>query len=232
MSDILEYPGEELELFDKANLWRRYLYFKTKQFFGKEILEVGAGIGSFTNVYKKKNMDIVLTELDPNNSSILKKKFANSKGIAIENKFTKFLTNKFDTIIYMSVLEHIENDTDEINDALSKLKKDGNLIICVPAHNYMYSQFDKEVGHFKRYDIDYFRSLTLENAEIQKCFMIDMFGWLVYFLNKIVFKKEKYPSKFKIFIWDKFFIPITFFIDFLTFYKLGKNIICVIKKTD
>tara|TARA_Y100000389_G_C17327478_1_gene446324 strand:+ start:213 stop:386 length:174 start_codon:yes stop_codon:yes gene_type:complete len=54
MSDILEYPGEELELFDKANLWRRYLYFKTKQFFGKEILEVGAGIGSFTNVYKKK----------------------------------------------------------------------------------------------------------------------------------------------------------------------------------
>ena len=38
------------------------------------------------------------------------------------------------------------------------------------------------------------------------------------------------PSKTKILIWDKIFIPITIILDFLTFYKFGKNILCVYEK--
>ena len=52
----------------------------------------------------------------------------------------------------------------------------------------------------------------------------------LYFLNKIFFKNEVYPTKLKIFIWDKIFTPLTIVIDFLTFRKFGKNILCIIKK--
>jgi hypothetical protein len=55
-------------------------------------------------------------------------------------------------------------------------------------------------------------------------------GWMIYFLNKLFFKNEDCPSKFKVMIWDKLFIPISIIADLFTFYKLGKNIICVIKK--
>ena len=65
---------------------------------------------------------------------------------------------------------------------------------------------------------------------IKKKFFIDSFGYLLYFLNKVVFSKEVYPSKLKIFIWDKIFIPITYLVDFFSFYKLGKNIVCIIQK--
>ena len=51
----MEYPGKELEIFDKAHLWRGYLYLVLKKFIGKKILEVGAGIGSFTKIYLKEN---------------------------------------------------------------------------------------------------------------------------------------------------------------------------------
>ena len=54
MSDKLDYPGKELEIFDKAIFWRKYLYSKIKKFLGKEILEVGAGMGSFTRTYLNK----------------------------------------------------------------------------------------------------------------------------------------------------------------------------------
>ena len=47
----MDYPGKELEIFDKANLWRNYLHKNIKEFIGKKILEVGAGIGSFTEIY-------------------------------------------------------------------------------------------------------------------------------------------------------------------------------------
>jgi len=230
MSDILNYPGKELELFDKATFWRKYVHFKTKKFFGEKILEVGAGIGSFTDSYYKEDLQITLTELDQKNLSILKTKFKNKNNIFIESKYTKSYQTKFDTIIYMSVLEHIEKDVDEINIALTKLESKGNLIILVPAHNYMYSKFDEEIGHFKRYEIDFFKKLDLKNSEIIKCFMTDTMGWILYFFNKIFFKNERYPSKTKIFFWDKLFVPFTIILDFLTFYKFGKNIIVVIKK--
>ena len=53
----MNYPVNELEMFDKAHFWRHYLYSVIKKFFGKKILEVGAGIGSFTKIYIKENMN-------------------------------------------------------------------------------------------------------------------------------------------------------------------------------
>ena len=55
----------------------------------------------------------------------------------------------------MNVLEHIKNDLKEIKIALSKLNKNGYLIILVPAHDKLYTKFDHEIGHFRRYEIDF-----------------------------------------------------------------------------
>ena len=226
----MKYPGKELEIFDKANLWRNYLHKIISKYIGKKVLEVGAGIGSFTQIYMDDKKDITLSEIDDFNYKTIKEKFYYKKNCTIEKKRITEINDEFDTIMYLSVLEHIEDDKEEILQALSKLRKNGNLIICAPAHNFMYSEFDKEIGHFKRYEMNFFKELKFKNAIVLKSFFIDSFGYLLYFINKLVFKKEVYPSKLKVFIWDKLFIPITYIIDFVTFYKLGKNIICVIKK--
>ena len=142
----------------------------------------------------------------------------------------KIVKGYFNTILYLNVLEHIEKDVQEINDALDKLVTGGHLIILVPAHNKLYSKFDKAIGHIKRYDINFFRTLDLKNSKIQDLCYLDCMGYFLYFLNKIFFKEEIYPSKLKIFIWDKFFTPISIILDKLLNYKFGKNIMCVIKK--
>ena len=139
---------------------------------------------------------------------------------------TKDLDENFDTIMYLNVLEHIKDDTEEINRAFKKLKKNGHLVILVPAHNKLYSKFDEAVGHFKRYEIDFFKQINIENSKKQKLIYLDSMGYFLYFLNKLFFKEEVYPSKFKILVWDKLFTPITFIVDRLLMYKFGKNIIC------
>tara|TARA_Y100000817_G_scaffold224508_1_gene177461 strand:- start:715 stop:1113 length:399 start_codon:yes stop_codon:yes gene_type:complete len=130
----------------------------------------------------------------------------------------------------MNVLEHIEKDEEEINNSLKILNKNGMLIILVPAHQKLFSKFDKEIGHFRRYDLNFFENLHLQDAKIEKLYYLDSAGYFLYYLNKLFFKNESYPSALKIFIWDKFFTPISLFLDYLTNYKFGKNVLCVIKK--
>lgn len=225
----MDYPGKELEIFDKAVLWRKYIYFLVKKYIKNDLLEVGAGIGSFTKNYKSNLKNITLTELDKQNIKRLKKRFKGSK-IKIKAKLTSNLSGKFNSILYMNVLEHIKNDKKEINISLNKLNKKGYLIILVPAHNELYTKFDKEIGHFRRYKIYFFKKLKLKNAKIVKLQYLDCLGYFLYYLNKIFYKNEIYPSKTKIFIWDKFFTPFTFFFDKFLNYKFGKNILCIIKK--
>ena len=225
----MDYPGKELEIFDKAVLWRKYIYFLVKKYIKNRLLEVGAGIGSFTKNYKNSLKNITLTELDKKNIKRLKKRFKGSK-IKIKAQLTSKLSGKFNSILYMNVLEHIKNDKKEINISLNKLNKKGYLIILVPAHNELYTKFDKEIGHFRRYKVNFFKKLKLKNAKIVKLQYLDCLGYFLYYLNKMFYKDEIYPSQTKIFIWDKFFTPLTFFFDRFLNYKFGKNVLCIIEK--
>ena len=228
----MKYPGKELEIFDKATIWRKFIYALTKKFLSDGMLEIGAGLGSFTANYYKNLQKIVLTDLDEENIKILKKKFSEEKNITINSKRINELEGKFNTIIYLNVLEHIKNDLDEINSALNKLNTGGHLIILVPAHQNLFSKFDEAIGHHKRYNIEFFKFNKFENAKIQKLLFLDLVGYILYFLNKIFFKEEVYPSKLKILLWDKIFSPITIVLDYITRYKFGKNILCIYKKIE
>ena len=229
---IKKYPEVALERFDRAGLWIKYVIFKVKIFLKNDILEVGAGFGSFTRGYMKNFHSITLTDTDDNSFNLLKKNFLHDQNVNIIKSSIKDIEKKFDTIIYFNVLEHIKEDISEIKSALEKLNKGGHLIILVPAHQKMYSKLDKIVGHYKRYDIDFFKKNRFENSKIIKLHFLDFFGYLLYYLNKIFFKEETYPSNLKIFIWDKIFTPFTIAVDFLTGYKFGKNILCIYKKND
>lgn len=223
------YPLEATMKFDNANFHRKYCLSFIKKYIKGNVLEVGAGCGSFTNDYLNENLNISLTETDKKNYENLKLIFSQKDRIRIFNDTIFSIDGDFDTILYLHVLEHIEEDMKELKQIYKKLKKNGHLIIIVPKHQKLYSNLDKAVGHFRRYEIDFFKSNL---AKMTRKFLVslDSAGYILYFLNKIFFKKEKFPTKFKIFIWDKIFTPITVVLDFLTSYKFGKCIIAVYKK--
>jgi 2-polyprenyl-3-methyl-5-hydroxy-6-metoxy-1,4-benzoquinol methylase len=57
----------------------------------------------------------------------------------------------FDSILYIDVLEHIEDDRVEARHAAGRLRSGGKLIVLAPAHQWLYSPFDEAIGHFRRY---------------------------------------------------------------------------------
>jgi phospholipid N-methyltransferase len=226
-----QYPKVVTERFDNANFHINYCLKFINKYLRGNILEVGAGCGSFTKNYFNKNLkSVTLTEADETNFFNLKKKFSSNKKIKISKKGIKQIEGKFDTIIYLHVLEHIKNDLNEIKEATKKLNKNGHLVIMVPAHKKIYGNLDKAVGHFRRYEISFFKKgfKSLEKINIK---FLDTLGYFLYYLNKLIFKKEVYPSKIKIFIWDKVFTPLTVLIDFIFGYKYGKCILAIYRKS-
>ena len=224
------YPETATERFDNANFHIRYCLSFIKKYIKGDILEIGAGCGSFTRNYIKTDFkNITLTELDKKNIQDLNRKFKNFKNVKVLNTTINKIENEYDTILYLHVLEHIKDDQDEIREATKRLKKGGHLLIMVPAHQKIYSNLDRAVGHYRRYERKFFKE-ELTNLKRVRLFSLDIIGYLLYFLNKIFFKEEIFPSSLKIFIWDKICTPLTAIIDRLTNYNYGKCIIAIYKK--
>ena len=226
----MRYPGKELEIFNIAKVFQRYIFFFIKKYLKGNICEIGAGIGSFTDHYVNNGNKILVSDLDPLNFKVLKKKYTHHKNLTVVKGKIVNINHQFDTIIYLNVLEHIKYDVDEIKTAMEKLNPNGHLIFLVPAHQKLFTKFDKEIGHFRRYHINFFKTNKPSKLIIKKLIYLDLVGYVLYFLNKFFFKEEVYPSKTKVVLWDKLFIPITIVLDFFFNYRFGKNILCVYKK--
>ncbi len=66
----------------------------------------------------------------------------------------------FDTIIYIDVLEHIEDDAAELLAAAQQLLPGGRVIVLSPAHQWLYTPFDAAIGHFRRYNRSSLRKVS------------------------------------------------------------------------
>lgn len=226
----LKYDGFELEYFDNSQNFRNYQLSLIKKYLKKEIAEVGPGRGGFVDYYKKNAQSLCLVEPDKKLFRFLKKRYSNKK-ITIKNSTIDKIQNKFNTIMYFDVLEHIKNDLKEIKSAKKKLKKKGFLIFSVPAFQIFYNNFDKSVGHHKRYSKKDFRLIAYKtNLKIKKMIYYDSIGLLLVMFSKI-FNLSNKNLENNIKIWN-FLIPLSRFIDLLTFNKFGKSLLCVFENDE
>ena len=227
----MNYSGWELGFFDKSKNFRYYQFSLIKKFLKDKILEIGPGNGVLAETYLRKYYsNISLSELDPKLNRKLVRKFKNSKNVKIYKKKIRNFKGKFNSIIYSDVIEHIQDDIKEVESAYSKLKKNGHLIIMVPAFQYLYSDYDKSIGHFRRYQKKRFKDLAKKNKwKIEKMIYFDSIGFLFGLMSKILNSRNQNNVKFGALIWN-FLIPLSKILDILLNNSVGKSLLCVYKK--
>ena len=201
-------------------------HFKSK---GNKILDFGAGIGTLSTLYEKMSgVKPICIEIDLENRKYLK-----SKGFVVFKSIFNS-KNNFDAIFSSNVLEHIEDDQKTLNDIHKKLNKDGLLFLFLPAFEMLYSDMDKKVGHFRRYSAhDIKKKLKKAKFQIVYCCYLDSLGFFASLVMKIIGYDEKKgigsPKSLK--FYDKYIIPISFFLDRIGLkFFFGKNLIILAKK--
>ena len=198
-------------------------------------LEVGAGIGTNTSLFHTDNTSS-WTMLEPDNHF-----FTELQKLVAANKlpanctalygYTNDLEEKevYDCILYIDVLEHIENDKTEIEIATTLLKKSGHLVVLSPAHNFLMSPFDKAIGHYRRYSKNTLAATANQQLQPEKIIYTDCVGFFASLANKL-FLRQQYPTKQQIYFWDKWLVPLSSFLDSIFFYTAGKTVIGIWKK--
>ena len=227
---MLDDASWELEFFDAAKNWRKYQFKNILKYINSSVLEIGPGTGNNVQYYKNRASQITLLETNKNLANSLKSKFDEDKKIIVLNTDIHIQEKTFDTIMYMDVLEHIEDDKKEVNKAFKHLNSGGNLIFFVPAYQFLYSDFDKSIGHIKRYNKQFFLSFKEnENISIVELKYFDSIGFFFAVLNKLFNKNKKESIGLGVKIWDKLMF-LSRIMDLIFLNKFGKSLFCIMKK--
>lgn len=231
----LTYIGNELDLFSNAHNWKSYFARHLGSFVAGDVAEVGAGLGGTTSLLCTGNESSwSCLEPDPSLCTEISNKI--SRGELPSNVSAKVATledidrsQKFDTIMYIDVLEHIEDDVSEANLAAEHLRPGGSLIVLSPAHQWLFTPFDEAIGHFRRYNKTTISALNPAGVELHKCFYLDTIGLLASLGNKLLLRQSS-PTASQIKVWDNMMVPVSKLVDPITGHKFGKTIVAIWQK--
>jgi len=229
------YVGDELDLFAGASHWKEYVRYCLMPHIRGSVLEVGAGIGGTTTFLRPgDHRDWRCLEPDPKLAAILEQTLRQNwprfePDILVGSIEALAGEQSFDTILYIDVLEHIEDDRAELARAAALLASRGRLVVLSPAHNYLFSEFDRAIGHFRRYNRKLLRLISPQDLKLRELFYLDAVGMLLSLGNRALLRSPR-PTIRQLAFWDRCIVPCSCLVDTITLHRLGKTVIAVWEK--
>lgn len=230
MTDF-KYIGSELELFAAVHNWKSYWSSRIRPWVTGDILEVGAGIGTNTLYLDRGGKRRwVCLEPDPLLTAQLTLNLRQTNaGCGYEivcGTLQSLEASQFDTIIYIDVLEHIENDREELEAAATLLRAGGRLIVLSPAHQRLFTPFDAAIGHFRRYNRRMLQNISPASLRLEQVWYLDSAGLLLSAAN-LLFLRQSMPTKAQLAFWDRCVVPVSRVLDIFLLGLVGKSIVAI-----
>ncbi len=227
------YFGKDLEAMAFAANYHEWIMEEFKPYLGQSVAEVGAGTGDFSICILKHIRNLVAFEPSDNIFPLLKTRFENDTRVeTIHGTFTDehpAFQGYFDSIFYINVLEHIENDEAELSHVYRTLRHGGHALIFVPALSFLYGELDKKLGHYRRYHKkDLIRIATRTEFTIRKIKYFDIAGilpWLIFF---VILRRSMNAGKMS--LYDRWIVPLMKRIEQRITPPVGKNLLLVLQK--
>jgi len=216
------YVGSELSIFEKAHNWKSYWRDQIAPYVGGDVLEVGAGIGANTRVLADLPFES-WTALEPDAGLAEQIELPTPRHRKLVGTLEE-VAEHFDAILYIDVLEHIEDDRGEMQRAAEHLKPGGALIVLAPAHPFLYTPFDKAIGHFRRYTRGSLAAVAPAGLDEARLVYLDSAGMLASAANRVLLKASM-PTERQILTWDRVLVPVSCAIDRVFAGRVGKSVL-------
>jgi SAM-dependent methyltransferase len=162
---------------DRYNAW---LLARAQPYLGTRVLEVGAGIGTFTRTLAERR-DVVAVE--PDSALVATLRTAAPSAHVVEGEIDAAPVGAYDSIVCFNVLEHIADDAGALAAFRERLRPGGHLLLLVPAHPFLYGSLDRAFAHERRYAKRPLRALLrsrgFDVVALRRVNPVGALGWLV-----------------------------------------------------
>jgi SAM-dependent methyltransferase len=239
MTEKVVYVGKDLEAMSFAVNYHNWILDEFRPFLGKNIVEVGSGTGSFSELLLREKPEI-LSLIEPSEMFDNLKQNISQFETATETNFHHAIfaevceaiseAKKPDSIIYVNVLEHIEDDAGELEMIYQTLDEGGRCFIFVPALMSLYGEFDRKIGHFRRYTKnDLEEKCAAAGFKILKSKYFDFAGIFPWYVKYKLLKSDSLESG-AVTIYDKLVVPVIKKFETYLNHPTGKNILLIAEK--
>ncbi len=176
-SEVLEDLASAVNYIDwYADLARPWL--------GSAPLEVGSGYGDYAAAWAAGGQRITASEADPGRLALLRQRFAAEPLVEVRKLRAPIEeSGSYSAVVALNVLEHIEDDVAALRSFHGLLRPGGRVILVVPAFQVAMSDFDRQIGHHRRYRRSSMES-ALRAAGLRPVLVryhnsVGLFGWIV-----------------------------------------------------
>ena len=158
---------------------------------GNRVLEAGCGAGNLTgHLLDRENLTVV--DVDDRHLVQIRRRFGHLENVDVVQgdlqnpELYDRLTGEFDNVVCVNVLEHLDRPEVTVSQFFKAIRSGGKAMILVPAHDWLFSDADKAIGHRRRYTRDSLRKL-LEDAgfEVERLYEFNRLGVLGWWANKM-----------------------------------------------
>jgi SAM-dependent methyltransferase len=210
--------GRALEDTSGANQ-RRYRAFQLELISphcGSSVLEVGAGLGEFAAQFSGLGRHVV-TDVDPGAVAALARRFADRP--EVEARRLDLAGDSVEagdlvsTVVAINVLEHIEDDRAALRSLASLVVPGGRVVMWVPGYQQLFGDFDRKVGHVRRYTPatlrDAFVGAGLDPLDVRPVNLLGGVAWWAMVRRG----KVGAPNPRLVSVYDRFVVPTTRFVE-------------------
>lgn len=192
---------ETLRRMASVDRYNRWIYTEIAPYVGRIVLEVGCGIGNMTRYFLNAERVIALDRL-PGSVALVADAFAGVSNlhtclgdITAPDTVEQLANYPLDTVVYLNVLEHIENDAVALRHMFQCLEPGGHLLLFVPAGAYMFGTLDRALGHYRRYErAALAKRVTDAGFEPQRLSYLNLAGIPGWWLNSRVLHRQLLPQ--------------------------------------
>jgi SAM-dependent methyltransferase len=215
---------------DEARNYRKYEYDMVAPHVGRSMLEIGSGLGHFSEQFSGRLDYLVVSDNDAYCVEQLRKRYEGNDDVeVIELALPAEIKIKrtVDTVVMMNVLEHIKDDVQALKDLAAVVEPGGRIVIWVPGYMQLYGDFDRKVGHVRRYTPARLRDVV-ERAglDVVVCRAMNLLGGVGWWLA-VRRAGVGYPRPSLVWLYDNVGVPLTRALERAVRPPFGQTVFCV-----
>lgn len=201
----------EFAALNEAKNYRAALIKEFSPALNGRVLEVGAGIGQITAAVRGCAGVSEVVAVEPDAQFITGFCHTLPQVPLIQGTADAICDTRWNAIICVNVLEHIEQDERELR-TFHKLLSEarGQLCLFVPARPEIYAPIDKDFGHFRRYTRPELRRKLLHAGfQIVRLNYFNVLGYFAWWANFCVLRRRVFDIG-SVRLFDRVIFPVVF----------------------